>query len=147
MLYCNDTMTYSTFLGLYHEEYIKCKEVLLYSIQNYKPVTKFWWSILLQLSLLSMDTLWLLHFVKHRLYTMQHLLDLSTARWRTAGIQYYFAWSFYFKTLGTKYTPLRNSRSTQLSHKAWPQMFTKSFNEGFLYFVVLHRGHTCSSIL
>jgi hypothetical protein len=140
-------MTCSLFLGLYHEEYMKWKEVLLYTIQNYKPVTKFWGSILFQLSLLSMDTVWLLHFVEQRLYTMQHLLDLSTAICRTAGIQYYFAWGFYFNNLGTKHTPLRNSRSTQLSHKAWPQMFTISFNEGFLYFVVLHRGHTCSSIL
>lgn len=140
-------MTCSTFLGLYHEEYMNCKEVLLYTIQNYKPVTKFWWSILFQLSLLSMDTVQLLHFVKRRMYTMQHLLGLSTARRKTAGILYYFAWGFYFKNLGTKHTPLRKSRSTQLSHKAWPQMFTKSFNEGFLYFVVLHRGHACSSIL
>jgi hypothetical protein len=34
-------MTRSTFLGLYHEEYMRCKELLLYTIQNYKPVTKF----------------------------------------------------------------------------------------------------------
>ena len=34
-------MTRFTFLGLYHEEYMDCKEVLLYTIQNYKPVTKF----------------------------------------------------------------------------------------------------------
>jgi hypothetical protein len=78
---------------------------------------------------------------------MQHVQDLSTARHRTAGIQCYFALDLYFKNLGTKHIPLRNNRSTQLSHKAWPQMFTISFNEGFLYFVVLHRGHACSSIL
>jgi hypothetical protein len=63
---------------------------------------------------------------------MQHLLDLSASRRSIAGIQYYFKLGFYFKNLGTKHTPLRNNRSTQLSHKAWPQMFTISFNEGFL---------------
>jgi hypothetical protein len=67
-------MTCSTFLGLYHEEYINSKEVLLYTIQNYKSVTKFWWSILFQL-ILSMDSVWLLHRVKHTLCTMQHFLD------------------------------------------------------------------------
>lgn len=33
------------------------------------------------------------------------------------------------------------------THSVWPQTFTISFNDGFLYLVVLHLGHPWSSIL
>jgi len=42
--------------------------------------------------------------------------------------------------------PLRNSRSTQDSHKVWPQTLTISLSDGFRYLVVLHRGHAWSSM-
>lgn len=32
------------------------------------------------------------------------------------------------------------------THSVWPQTFTISFNDGFLYLVVLHLGHPWSSI-
>lgn len=52
-----------------------------------------------------------------------------------------------FKENQNANAPFKNRRSTQLSHSVWPQTFTSNFNDGFRYFVVLHRGHTWSSMV